>query len=257
MKIKYLVVLGSLAGLLPMQGALVTSTTCSVGLQTVSSAVACAINPSNSAPSSAASITATQVTAIPTSGLSGPFSFNIGGSATAIPLVSSVPIFPTTTDSSAMAQANLTQGFTTAGPARTGVITFSASVANLQAGPGEDRASINLAVGALPGDCLNFLCGGLLAEASPRSFSFALGTPFTLNLTETFSAAGSFNDGTGFAQGTAGFNFQLFEANGTTPVTLVATPEPGQAGLFAIGGITMAALVRYRGRRRMAGARSR
>ncbi len=250
MKIKYLVVLGSLAGLLPMQGALVTSTTCSVGSQTVSSAVACAINPSNSAPSSAAGITATQVAAIPTSGLSGLFSFNIGGSATAIPLVSSVPIYPTTTNSSALAQANLTQSFTTGGLARAGLITFSANVLDFSSGPGTDAAVADLSIGALTGHCQgNSSCTGILSQVAPRSFTFALGGPFMLSLAETFSASGGYVDGPGFASGTTGFDFQLFEADGTTPVTLVATPEPGQAGLFVAGAMALGAWAGWRGQR--------
>lgn len=224
--------------------AVVTSTTCSVGTQMVSNPTNCAINSPNNAPpntvaSAAANITINQLTAPPSSGGLNSFAVDVAGSVTAIP-VSNIGSGPNI-GSSAASTANITYQFVTPGPVRAGVITLSSGV-KLQSGPGNDSDRLTVSIGSLSDSCGGIAgqCNGFLSLPGQRSFNFMLGNTFTFSFSEAFQAAGDpYVEGPGFASGSAGLNFQLFEADGKTPVAVSAAPEPGTLGLLltCLGGI--------------------
>ncbi len=240
---KYLLttILTVFCGMESMSGAVTTSTTCGVGgTQSVSNPTNCSINPANSAPSAAASITINQLTFVPSAGSFTSFTVDVSGSATAIPFYN--PGTGPNIGSSASSTANVSYQFSTPGPVRQGVITLSYSVNNLQSGPGNDSGQIAVQVGSLGDSCggIGGICNGFLDTPGPRSFSFTLGNTFGFDLTEAFKAVGDpSSEGTGFAKGGLTFNLQLFEADGKTPVAISAAPEPGTLGLLLapLGGI--------------------
>ena len=224
-----------------MAAAVVTVTTCSVGTQMVSSPTNCAINSPNNAPpntvaSAAANITINQLTALPSSGGLNSFTVDVAGSATAIP-VSNIGAGPNI-GSSAASTATITYQFLTGGPVRPGVITLSSSVRNLQSGPGNDSDRVAVSIGNLADDCggIDGICNGFLSALGPRSFGFTLGNTFTFSFSENFQAIGDpYSEGTGFASGAAGITFQLFEADGRTPIAFSnAAPEPSSFSLLLL-----------------------
>jgi hypothetical protein len=82
-----------------------------------------------------------------------------------------------------------------------------------------------------------------------------LGDSFSFQFAEAFAASGDpLVQGPGFASGTATFTFQLFEADGRTPVALYAAPEPGTSGLLLVSfvGVGILAVRRRRVRARLA-----
>ena len=233
---KYLlsVLLALLGGVGIASADVVTNTTCQIGTgPTVSNPTGCSMNPPNSA-SAVASLTVNQLTPVSGADSFTNFTIDVAGSVTATPFF--VNPGPGGISSNATATANITNQFFTAGPVRQGVITFSANVRNFGEGPGNDSATAAVSVGSLPGSCLgNYGCSGLLTTVAPRSLSFTLGNTFAISFNEAFAAYGDpLVEGTGFANGAVNLNFQLFEADGKTPVTIFAAPEPDTFGLLLI-----------------------
>lgn len=237
---------------LPASAALVTSTDCSLqapGVSlTASGATSCSLNPADSRPSSSATVTVGPITSIPISGLNGAFFFDIAGSTNAVPLLGTTP--SNTTVATAQANASLTLSLATPGPIRSGLMAVTVTTPTpLGGGPGNNGVSANLQIGNLSGSCnagVTPFCQGLLLSPT-QPFVFQLGQPFSLNFSERFSAIGDFIDGTGFSQGRLVFSFRFLEADGTTPVTLLATPEPSQY-LACAGTLALVGFLAYRRR---------
>jgi hypothetical protein len=145
-----------------------------------------------------------------------------------------MPLITGTTAIGATATANvdISYQFFTQGPARQGVVTLQPFGMGTQAGPGNDRAVVNLVVGTYAGSCINNQCGGILGLS--HAFPFTLGNTFNFNLSENFFAGADFTDGPGFASGRIGLTVQLFEANGKTPVNIYVAPEPGTLALLLV-----------------------
>lgn len=251
MKHSLALLLALLSGVVVASADVITNATCQVGTNpAISSSSNCSINATNSQPSSRASVTVNQLTAIPAGGLSTRFTVSLSGLASATPLsnIGSGPnIF-----SSGSANATATYLLTTFGPVRQGVLTYFGTYSNWQVGPGDDSAQFSATLGSLSGSCTGiqpFCSGSLLGSVAPRSVPFTLGDNFSFKFSEAFLATGDpFVQGPGFASGTANFTFQLFEADGTTPVALYAAPEPGTLGLLIISFVGFG-IVALRGRR--------
>ena len=112
----------------------ITNATCQVGTNpAISSSSNCSINATNSQPSSRASVTVNQLTAIPAGGLSTPFTISLSGLASATPL-SNIGSGPNIS-SSGSANATATYLLTTLGPARQGLLTYFGTSSNWQVGP--------------------------------------------------------------------------------------------------------------------------
>lgn len=217
----------------------VTNVTCQVGTNpAISNASSCSIIPTNSQPSARASVVVNQLTVIPGGGLSTPFTVSFTGSAAAIPL-SNIGSGPNT-GSGATANAAVTYQLSTLGAVRPGVLTYLGSFSNWAVGAGDDSGQISASLGTLSGLCGGEqpFCSGLLGSPASRSVPFTLGTSFALQFSELLTSNGDpFVEGPGFASGTASFRFQLFEADGTTPVTVYAAPEPGTLGLLLLSSL--------------------
>ena len=119
---------------------------------------------------------------------------------------------------------------------RPGILTYTGTLLNWQVGPGNNPAQVSVSLGSLSGSCsgLGQSCGGpLLGSPVQHSVAFTLGNSFAFQFSQDFTAFGDpFSEGEGFARATTSFSFQVFEADGTTPVALYAAPEPGTLGLF-------------------------
>jgi hypothetical protein len=231
------VMLAFLCGIEIASADVITSATCQVGTSpAISDPANCSINSTNSQPSARASVAVNQLTAIPDGGLSTTFAATLTGLASAIPL-SNIGTGPNIA-SSAAANATVTYQLFTQGPVRPGIITYTGSYSNWQVGSGNNPAQISASVGSLSGSCTGiqpFCTGPLLGTPTPHSVAFTLGNSFGFQLSESFTAYGDpFVEGPGFASGTAFLNFQLFEADGRTPVAIYAAPEPGTLGLLLI-----------------------
>ena len=252
MKLLFPVILTLFCGTEVVSADVVTSATCQIGTDpAVSNPANCFLNPTNSRPSARASVTLNQLTPIPDGGLSTVFTASLTGLASAIPL-SNIGTGPNIA-SSAAALATVNYQLFTGGPVRPGIITYTGSYSNWNVGPGDNPANISASVGPLSGSCTGiqpFCTGPLLGTPLPHSVAFTLGNSFKFQFSESFTAFGDpYVEGPGFASGTAFFNFQLFEADGRTPVTIYAAPEPGTLGLLlaCLGGWGAAHFVRRRG----------
>jgi len=214
----------------------ITNATCQVGTNpAVSSSSNCSINATNSQPSSRASVAVDQLSVIPGEGLSTPFMVTLSGLTSATPL-SNIGDGPNIA-STATANATVTYQLSTLDPVRQGVLTYAGSYSNWQVGPGDDSAQFSASLASLSGSCgggaLPFCSGSLLGVPVPRSVPFTLGNSFSLQFADTLMAYGDpLVQGPGFASNTVFLNFQLFEADGRTPVALYAAPEPGTFGLL-------------------------
>ncbi len=218
----------------------VTSATCSIGTQSVSNPANCSLNSSSAYPSANASITVNQLTSIPAQGSLTSVTADVTGSVLARPLsnIGTGPNVPAT----ATASANIAYQLFTPGPMRQGIMTYTGFTVNFVYGPGNDSAKAAISVGSLSESCMGngFNCYDFFNSLTPRSASFTLGNPFAFSFSESFSAYGDpYVEGPGNASGRVVFNFQLFEADGKTPVAIYAAPEPGTFGLLltCLGGL--------------------
>ncbi len=214
----------------------ITNVTCQVGANpAISNASNCSVNATNSQPSARAGVAVNQVSVVSGGGLSTPFAVNVTGLAAAVPL-SNIGSGPNISSNST-ANATVTYDLSTLGPVRPGVLTYLGSYSNWQVGSGDDSAQISVSLGSLSASCSGIqpFCSGALSSLVPRSVPFTLGNSFAFQFAESFAAYGDpLVEGPGSAGGTAAFTFQLFEADGTTPVVLYAAPEPGTLGLLLL-----------------------
>jgi hypothetical protein len=137
---------------------------------------------------------------------------------------------------SAFASIEDTLDFTTPGVARAGFIKLDAYISENRGSSGETTGTLGFNssdVTTVNQD--NSCCGHLMA--------FELGTPFVLDLGATLEVVGGADMGASEGDVDTVVNFQIFEADGVTPVPIseaIATPEPGEltglglAALFAL-----------------------
>jgi len=134
----------------------------------------------------------------------------------------------------ATAQVNYSVTATSAGPDRMGVIHVSIWCGNFFSDPAQGSSIAS--VGNYQPNC-----GGNTGLNTVGAFE--LGVPFTIQMTGVANARTSIDYSQGSALPGARISYQLFEADGVTPVdtfsatTSATTPEPGTAGLLgtAIG----------------------
>jgi hypothetical protein len=136
----------------------------------------------------------------------------------------------------ASASAGDTETFTTPGPPRPGLISVLLNSAGEEGG--EATATVD-----------GFSCGGPgFCSSGGPDLPTELGVPFTIFLSASaFCCVPP-------AQGSASYEFTLFEADGTTPVPVIPvgppqpTPEPSTFGLALLSLIAWAAALRPRPR---------
>ena len=215
----------------------ITGASCQIGANpVVSSPTSCSINPPRSAPSASASVAINQLTTIPSQGLLNAFTVTTTESVDAIPLSNLAT--GANIASSAAANATAAYQFLTLGPVRPGLLTYTGTLLNWQVGSGNNPAQVSVSLGALSGSCAGLApscTGPLLGSPAQHSVAFTLGNAFGFQFSQDFTAFGDpISEGEGFASATTSFRFQLFEADGTTPVALYSAPEPGTLGLLLI-----------------------
>lgn len=144
------------------------------------------------------------------------------------------------------AMGTTTLSLLSSGNMRTGLIEFSQAV-QFQPGPDPPRATAAVMVGTLSSQCAGpstflLICTGNMGAANglPQRLPFTLGQPFTFSenlrlLASSSNPAGLIESGTG----SVSFQFRLLEADGETPVTIEAVPEPSTWSLLAFSGVML------------------
>jgi hypothetical protein len=126
---------------------------------------------------------------------------------------------------------NLT--FETPGPKRQGLIQFDIELGNAHAGAALGLISDGIRKYSLqssPGGCQLRPCSDI------GTLPISLGTEFYVTSDASGSIAGNFAfNNYAFASGTSDITFQLFEADGKTPVKFFAVPEPSTYSTLLLG----------------------